>query len=122
MENSALRASVAGPAAMMPAIVSTIQAMTTVRLWASTQRVSEDTSYLLVVVVAEACRPCARSSIGDFPWWGPPKGRSDSRHAAVLRLMSADLGSGQLGPKGRDLGDGGGHVELARGLDLHLEV
>ena len=32
----------AGPAAAMPAIVSTIQVMTTMRLWARTQRVSED--------------------------------------------------------------------------------
>ena len=36
-------ASVAGPAAAMPAIVRTIQPMTTVRLCARTQRVSEDT-------------------------------------------------------------------------------
>ena len=34
----------AGPAAAMPAIVRTIQKMTTVRLWARTQRVSEDTA------------------------------------------------------------------------------
>src|SRR3982751_5033902 len=37
----------AGPAAAMPATVSTIQAMTTVRLWASTQRVSDDKVFLL---------------------------------------------------------------------------
>ena len=36
----------AGPEAAMPAIVSTIQVMTTVRLWERTQRVSDDTSYL----------------------------------------------------------------------------
>ena len=41
-ENSGSSAFVAGPAAAMPAIVRTIQAITTVRLWARTQRVSED--------------------------------------------------------------------------------
>src|SRR5215208_921515 len=41
-ENSGSRASVAGPAAMRPAMVRTTQVSTTVRLCARTQRVSED--------------------------------------------------------------------------------
>src|SRR5918996_978262 len=41
-ENSWSSASEAGPAAITPAIVKTVQPRTTVRLWARTQRVSED--------------------------------------------------------------------------------
>jgi hypothetical protein len=44
-ENSGSSASVAGPEAAMPAIVSTIQLTATMRLWARTQRVSEDTGF-----------------------------------------------------------------------------
>jgi hypothetical protein len=42
-ENFWSSARLAGPAAMIPATVSTIHEMTTVRLWARTQRVSDAT-------------------------------------------------------------------------------
>ena len=46
-ENFWLSARLAGPAAAIPAIVSRIQLMTTIFLWAKTQRVSDDTRFLL---------------------------------------------------------------------------
>ena len=75
-ENFWLSAFDAGPAAAIPAIVSRIQLMTTVLLWARTQRVSDDTRFLLWMLsvplrdvreVAEwTSRPAA--SIGDDPY------------------------------------------------------
>ena len=52
-ENSGSSASVAGPAAAMPAMVRTTQVSTTVRLCARTQRVSEDNGATSDVIACE---------------------------------------------------------------------
>src|SRR4051794_2739920 len=77
----------AGPDAATPATVSSSHATTTMRLWASTQRVSDDKSYLLVCVgVIRPVHRTARRSLECMTLvWAAEQGsaNADARRVAV---------------------------------------